>query len=56
LALGFLGKEQPVPRTAPPELVYALAKELETLKSLDKFLPRYEGGRATEAINQEQEV
>ena len=29
----FLGKEQPVPRTAPPELVYALAKELETLKS-----------------------
>jgi len=29
----FLGKEQPVPRTAPPELVHALAKELETLKS-----------------------
>ena len=29
----FLGKEQPVLRTAPPELVYAPAKELETLKS-----------------------
>jgi len=29
----FLGKEQPVPTTAPPELVSALAKELETLKS-----------------------
>jgi len=29
----FLRKEQPVPTTAPPELVSALARELETLKS-----------------------
>lgn len=29
----FLGKEQPVPTTAPPELVSALAKQLETVKS-----------------------
>lgn len=42
----FLEKEQPVPSSAPPELISALAKELETLKSATQVTIQVWGGRA----------